>query len=83
MEIEKEIARNRYQLIQAQAAIFLVGIELGLSKEKIDQIYEDADEIASVLINRSFPDTIAYNKDNPKVLGMLKKIFEIRDRKTK
>ncbi|MEW6708298.1 MAG: hypothetical protein AB1403_00615 [Candidatus Riflebacteria bacterium] len=81
MDIEREIARNRYQLIQAQAAIYLVGAELGLSKEKVKEIFEDAEEIASVEINKHFPDAVAFNKDNPKILGILKKLFEIRNKK--
>lgn len=83
MDIQKEIARNRYQLIQLQAAVSLLGMELGLSKEKMREIFEDADEIASIEINKHFPDDIAFNKDNAKTLGIIKKITELRDRKPK
>lgn len=83
MDIEKEIARNRYLLLQLNAAVCLLASELGIDKEKQREIFEDADEIASVEINNHFPDSVVINKDNPKILGVLKKIQSLRGAKPK
>lgn len=83
MEIEKEIAHNRYEILILRAALSLFASELGISIDRQREIFEDADEIASVEIVKSFPDTVVLNKDNPKILGALKKLTMLREKKPK
>ena len=83
MDLQKEIAQNRYEILILRAALSLFASELGISIDRQRAILEDADEIASVEIVKSFPGEVVLNEDNPKILGALKKLTMLREKKPK
>lgn len=78
MDLKKEIAENRREIIQLQLAFCLLASELGVSTERQKEILEDAEEGADLKIVEEFPGVVAYNKNNPKIFAILKQLIKVK-----